>query len=293
MSKTKHLGHTDIEYAINPDGSKGYAWNFYPGCLHKPQGKCPVDRCWAEGMWKRQMGAAAKKGIILPDFHHPHLILERLLLPLSVKKPSRILVNFMGDLFGDWVDPNMQHMGRLEFPISQVFPKGWLMLNSTLQNEIFTVIKGCPQHTFIFLTKNPAGLVQWSPFPDNCWVGVSCTNELMYARALTHLIAIKVKVKFVSFEPLLSHLDTFLLKNTLPAINWLIIGQRTPVSVRTTPKIEWIKEIVEAADKAGIPVFLKENLKPLFQQLGDEPAWMVGWENKPGELRQESPHVKA
>ncbi len=102
------LARTGIEYARSDDGKPGYGWNFYSGCLHQPQGKCPVGHCWAEGMWKRHMGAAAKKGITLPDFHHPHLIPERLLLPLAVKKPSRILVNFVGDLFGDWVDPEMQ-----------------------------------------------------------------------------------------------------------------------------------------------------------------------------------------
>ncbi len=31
-----------------------------------------------------------------------------------------------------------------------------------------------------------------------------------------------------------------------------------------TTKIEWVRDIVEAADKAGVPVFLKDNLKPLF-----------------------------
>jgi hypothetical protein len=32
------------------------------------------------------------------------------------------------------------------------------------------------------------------------------------------------------------------------------------------PKIEWIEEIVLAADMAGIPVFLKDNLQKLFIQ---------------------------
>ena len=32
------------------------------------------------------------------------------------------------------------------------------------------------------------------------------------------------------------------------------------------PKIEWIKEIVDAADKAGIPVFEKNNLSALLNR---------------------------
>ena len=32
------------------------------------------------------------------------------------------------------------------------------------------------------------------------------------------------------------------------------------------PPIEWVREIVEAADRAGIKVFLKDNLEPLLGQ---------------------------
>ena len=45
-------------------------------------------------------------------------------------------------------------------------------------------------------------------------------------------------------------------------ISWVILGSQTKPTVM--PKIEWVREIVEAADKAGIPVFLKDNLKPLL-----------------------------
>lgn len=45
-------------------------------------------------------------------------------------------------------------------------------------------------------------------------------------------------------------------------ISWLIIGAQT--KPYKPPKIEWVQEIVRAADKAGIPVFLKDNLSPLM-----------------------------
>lgn len=47
-------------------------------------------------------------------------------------------------------------------------------------------------------------------------------------------------------------------------ISWIIIGAQTKPTVM--PKIEWVREIVEACDKAGIPVFLKDSLKPLLRQ---------------------------
>ncbi|KKK71886.1 hypothetical protein LCGC14_2909470, partial [marine sediment metagenome] len=44
----------------------------------------------------------------------------------------------------------------------------------------------------------------------------------------------------------------------LSAIDWVIIGAQTKPTVM--PKLEWVKEIVDAADRAGIPVFLKDSL---------------------------------
>ena len=51
-------------------------------------------------------------------------------------------------------------------------------------------------------------------------------------------------------------------------------------------KIEWVTEIVEAADAAGIPVFLKDSLKPMI--FGD-PLFAEGMVTWAGELRQEMP----
>ena len=48
----------------------------------------------------------------------------------------------------------------------------------------------------------------------------------------------------------------------LSGIKWVIIGAQT--NPYKPPKIEWVEEIVEACDKVGIPVFLKDNLRPLL-----------------------------
>ena len=122
------------------------------------------------------------------------------------------------------------------------------------------------QHTFIFLTKQPQNLIKWSPFPDNCWVGVSVVDNSKIEMAGFSLFGLKAKVRFISFEPLLGDIRQDF-KDYLggeDGINWLIIGQQTPVSPKTQPKIEWVEEIVDAADRAGIPVFLKDNLRPLL-----------------------------
>lgn len=45
-------------------------------------------------------------------------------------------------------------------------------------------------------------------------------------------------------------------------ISWVIIGAQT--KPYKPPKIEWVREITEACDKAGTLVFHKDNLKPIF-----------------------------
>jgi len=67
-------------------------------------------------------------------------------------------------------------------------------------------------------------------------------------------------------------------------ISWIILGAQTRPSVY--PKIEWVEEIVKVADKAGIPIFLKNNLYPL---LGLGNGKSICHNNENGTLRQEMP----
>lgn len=71
--------------------------------------------------------------------------------PKKLKKPSRILVVSMGDLFGEFI------------------PDKWI-------NKVLEVVKKCPQHTFLFLTKNPNRYYSFK-FPDNTWIGASVVNR--------------------------------------------------------------------------------------------------------------------
>ena len=176
----------------------------------------------------------------------------------KIKSPSRIFVGSTMELFGEWV-----HKWALE--------------------SIFSYCRNYPQHTFIFLTKQPQNLPR--AWPDNCWVGVSAPNFEQFAIGLTHLHDVKPIVKFFSFEPLLheiapekkyagynSDLMALDLKHT--GINWVIIGQQTPVNKRTEPKIAWIQEILVASHNAGnIPVFIKDNLRPLLER--ECPGWAI------------------
>jgi len=156
---------------------------------------------------------------------------------------TKIFLDDMSDWMGPWI-PDEWKIRTLDF------------------------IKAHPQYIFQTLTKQPQNLPKWSPFPKNCHVGVTATNWLKFSDALGYLAAIEAKVKYLSFEPLLGEIKFDMLQKMLfpRVINWLIIGLQTPYSPKTAPKIEHVREIVEAADKAGIPIFLKNNLQPLLQQ---------------------------
>ena len=72
-------------------------------------------------------------------------------------------------------------------------------------------------------------------------------------------------------------------------ISWVILGAQTPRSEKTFPKWGWVKEIIDAADKANIPVFLKDNLG--LPRLSREGAIPYYKKHPSGtmELRQEFP----
>jgi protein gp37 len=198
---------------------------------------------------------------------------------MKLKRPSRIGVAFMGDLFGEWMRGDIWDSEFGSWDGREVI------------DNIFLTIKQCPQHRFLLLTKCPYNLKNWSPFPDNCWVGVTATNRLEYIRAIGAygLGNVKAKVKYISFEPLLEDIQPSV--SWLKTFDWVIIGQETPPSKKTEPKIDWITSIVKAADEAGIKVFLKNNLEPLIfrDAVSGQYALDNGLLNWEGRLRQGLP----
>ena len=211
------------------------------------KGLCPMacSYCYARRMYKR-----------FKWNEQPTISLGAFDGVAKIKEPSKIFVGSTFELFHEVVVN------------SDYQPMDWIL----------NTIKKYPQHTFILLTKCPQNLIKYSPFPDNCWVGVSTTNFEQYGLAGIDFPNVEAKVKFISFEPLLeritdkdaqynSRMMAFDLK--FSSINWLIIGQQTPPKLTTQPKIEWIKDIVDAAKSAKVPVFLKDNLIPMIDELPD------------------------
>ena len=108
----------------------------------------------------------------------------------------------------------------------------------------------------------------------------------MFADAIYQLGKIQAKVTYISFEPLLEHIPVIGQDFQFHRPDWVIIGAQT--RPYKPPKIEWVREIVEAADKAGVPVFIKNNLASYARNISLYPEMEVGddaWD----EIRQELP----
>jgi len=282
------MNRTNIEWARNPDGSPGYTLNDKTGCTnHTQEGLClgGLFPCYAyklaNGRLKNRYLANLKLsptqfGDCLTntadEFHdpfYPRFWEEKLKQPYHIKKPCGIFLDDMSDWMLDC----------------------W----SREQTEAeLQMMKDNPQHRFYTLTKQPGNLIKFSPFPENCWVGVTVTNEAMFSIASNHLARINARIKFYSFEPLLkwdfkAHWDKWneCLIRRLKAVDWLVIGAQT--KPYKPPKIEWVREIVEAADKAGIRIFLKDNLLELVNYVSPQTDFAF---NIQGDYRQEMPAVK-
>jgi protein gp37 len=229
-------------------------WTDYT--VNPVKGLCPMacDYCYARAMYKRFKWDTRIR------FENWHRDLHQIAI---LQKPSRIFVGSTIELFGDWIEPQ------------------WL-------KRIFETVKLYQAHTFIFLTKQPQNLLQYSPFYNNVWVGYSATNHDMFINGLKYMSQIKATVKFVSLEPLLDW-NSFIGYNAWELLDWVIIGAKSPYSIKTFPKWEWIEKIINDCDKNNTPIFLKNNLRlPKFSDDGGMPFYK---KHPTGtmELRQEIP----
>lgn len=268
----KRLSKSKIDYLT-------HVWNFAYGCRNYEKGACPMgEACWAYRVTK-QFAGNYEEGF------KPTILRDAFLSPLRLETPSRIGVCFMSDLFGDWFDPDMVMQDAYTDTDCQ----------SSLKLNVFSTIKNCPQHQFLFLTKCPENLWRWGKFPDNAWVGVSCWNGATIDQACDHLATtVEAKTKYLSIEPLLEDPEittgSLIEELTQPAkslagaikeVDWVIIGamtgtreetakfaakypQLTPVKFHKKwsllPPMDWVRKIITACDTYGIPVFIKSNI---------------------------------
>ena len=181
-----------------------------PGCIH----------CYAEAITKR---------FRFPNRFDLTLYPERLQQPLSWKKPSKIFVNSMSDLFHEKV------------PLDFI-------------QSVFQTIEKTPQHTYQILTKRPERLIELAPdleFHKNIWLGVSVESQ-DYISRIDLLRQVPANVRFLSCEPLLGSLYL-----DLTNIDWVIVGGESGEKYRPI-NLDWVRDIRDQCRRSKVAFFFKQ-----------------------------------
>lgn len=152
--------------------------------------------------------------------------------PLEWRKPKRIFVNSMSDLF--------------HADVPDAFIK-----------RVWDVMLACPQHHFQVLTKRPdrmadlfaLGLIQPQ---THIWVGTSVESDEVVER-IAHLRAIKQSTLFVSFEPLIGPINEV----DLRGIHWAIVGGESGPRARFM-EAAWVERLFEICRRDDVAFFFKQ-----------------------------------
>ena len=199
-------------------------WNPVTGCTKISPG---CKHCYAERLAERLQAMGQRNyrnGFDLTL--QPHM----LDLPLHWRKPQRIFVNSMSDLF------------HKDVPASYIL-------------RIFDVMRRAHWHQFQVLTKrsdNLCELDQLIDWPANVWMGVSVENE-DYTWRIDDLRETNARTKFLSIEPLLGPLFGL----DLSGIDWVIVGGESGPSARPIQR-KWVVHIRRQCRQAGVPFFFKQ-----------------------------------
>jgi protein gp37 len=238
-------------------------WNAITGCQRFSPG---CANCYAKRMAARLAGRCGygKRFPFDPTFHA-----DKLNLPRKWKKPRRVFVNSMGDLFHHDVKQD------------------WL-------EALWEVMISTPRHTYLILTKRPDEAIQRliglahgagrlsSILPPHIWLGVSVENQYFAEQRIPLLLEIPAKVRFVSCEPLLDAIDLTrlgsqrayfnalsgevwgpgscgqrIMVGTGEKIQWVIAGGETGPGARLCD-CRWIAHLYEQALDNNVPFFFKQ-----------------------------------
>ena len=250
-----------------PDKSKiewtDATWNPITGCSKVSPG---CARCYAERVSLRFRHSLAPW---TPENAQDNVQLhpERLDQPLRWRRPRRVFVNSMSDLFHELV------------------PDDYIA-------SVFDIMGASPQHQFQVLTKRPERMSEWFevmcaasahpiwPLP-NVWLGVSVENQRWADQRIPLLVQTPAAVRFLSCEPLLKPLD---LTDHLNGVDWVIVGGESGPGARPIA-IEWVRDLIEQCRSAQTPIFVKQLGTAWSKAEGAEDRKGGDWDEWPEDLR--------
>lgn len=252
-------------------------WNPVRGCSRVSEG---CRNCYAERMAGRFSGPGLwAEGIVNDTPAGPrwngnvYLVPDKLDQPLRWRRPRRVFVNSMSDLF---------HEGLPDEDIAAVF-------------GIMAVARG---HTFQVLTKRPERMRDWMdrastadcvetahrygalshasplwkgrPWPlPNVWLGVSVEDQATADTRIPVLLDTPAAVRFVSAEPLLGPVnmrrgiyqmnenDKLGTGTSLAGIDWVIVGGESGPGARPMHP-DWARRLRDQCEAAGVAFFMKQ-----------------------------------
>lgn len=244
-------------------------WNPTTGCSKVSAG---CANCYAEREWHRLAGNP-KTTYYGRKFNEVACHPERLDQPLQWKRPRKIFVNSMSDLFHEDV------------------PDGFI-------DKVFAVMSDAAQHTFMILTKRPDRMMKYLspdnprytakeiyyltkkvagkfdcdlhwPLP-NVWLGVSVENQAAADERIPLLLQTRARMRFISVEPLLGPVDlspwlgisryeegAAWARDTGADLDWVITGGESGPGARPMHPY-WVQSLRDQCQTAGVPYFFKQ-----------------------------------
>jgi protein gp37 len=204
-------------------------WNPVRGCTKISPG---CKHCYAKTFAERFRGVPGhpyERGFDL------RVVPGKLEEPLHWKRPRRIFVNSMSDLF------------HTEVPTSYIA-------------EVAEVMERADWHVYQVLTKRASRLKELLSGPlnefagsEHIWWGVSVEDRKHGLPRIDELRAAPARIRFLSIEPLLEDLGNF----RLDGISWVIVGGESGPGARPM-HADWVRSIREQCSAAGVPFFFKQ-----------------------------------
>jgi protein gp37 len=193
-----------------------------PGCAH----------CYAETFAERFRGV---KGHPFEQGFDLRSVPEKLQDPLTWKKPKRIFVNSMSDLF------------------HEAIPDSYI-------DSVARVMVQANWHTYQVLTKRSTRMrdllntrLRFAALQQHIWWGVSVEDKAYGVPRIDHIRATPASVRFLSIEPLLEDLGEL----DMSGIHWIIVGGESGFGARPMRR-EWVVSIRRQCRRAYVPFFFKQ-----------------------------------